>query len=934
MPQVTLPEPDYSVAAHHLSTEDVIAHAGVLLDTGLSQSAATARLAQAGLNQLAAPPAPSWWLQCLAQVHEVVVWLLLSAAVIAAILGEWIDTLAILGIVVLNAALGIFQQRKAERALAALRQLSAPTAKVLRDGILQKLPAAEIVPGDLIELEAGDQVPADARLVSSFSLRAAEATLTGESVPVDKTAAVILPEETPLAERRNIVYQGTVIAAGKGTAVVYATGMETELGKIAKLLEGHSWESTPLQQRLTRLGRVLAVICLGLTAGIGILQLIRGAAWLETLHLAVSLAVAAIPEGLPAAVTITLAVGLERLVRRNAIIRKLAGVETLGSITTICTDKTGTLTQNEMTVREVRTLRQSLSVTGAGYAPQGELICKETQLGLDGAMPSALRRILEISAWCNNTQVVPSAEQPGQWIAVGDPTEAALVVLARKGNVESASRGELIFEIPFDSERKMMSVVVQPNSGQALLCAKGAPEPLLQKCQAILDGDAVIPLTDSAKDRILAAATELGGQALRVLGLAYRPWSNTENPEFSEKNLIFAGLVGMIDPPRVEVKQAVAQCRAAGIRPVMITGDHPVTALAIARELGIAGERDIALSGADLDAANDAQLLTKLDQTAVFARVTAEHKLRLVRLLRHHGKVVAMTGDGVNDAPAVKAADIGIAMGRTGTDVTKQAATMVLADDNFATIIKAVEEGRGIFDNIQKFIHYLLAGNAGKILFMLFATLWAWPNPLLAVQLLWLNLVTDGLPALGLGMEPPEAGVMRRMPRDPRANLISCYQALWIAAHGLLTAMAALAGFAWVYQGDTASLSAAQVVAFCILAFSQLAYSLTCRSRTLTFWNLGWQTNLPLLTAVAISAGLQLAIVLIPALHPLFGIEAYPAGYEWLLIACLSIFPAAIVEMTKLFGQSIRERSNSEISQQAPIAEDNSNAIRTAQASG
>lgn len=885
--------------AHDRSPEEVLALLGST-ERGLGGGDARRRQMHFGANALAEPAPVPLWKQLGRQFQEMVVWLLLAAALIAALLGEWIDTVAILAIVVLNAVLGLVQQRKAEQALGALQKLSAPTAKVLRDGKLSTIPARELVPGDCIELEAGDHVPADARMIHGFHVQALEAALTGESTPVDKDSHAILPAETPLGDRRNMLFQGGVIATGKASAVVTAIGMQTQLGRIAGLLNAQPNDTTPLQKRLARLGRGLVAVCLALVAVIFALHIVRGGAWLETMHLAISLAVAAIPEGLPAAVTITLAVGLERLVRRRAIVRNLASVETLGSVTVICSDKTGTLTRNEMTVREVHTAIGSYRVTGAGYGPQGQLLDNSGAVvaSLDGV--ADLRRVLELAAWCNHASVVPSAEIGDAWQAVGDPTEAALVVLARKGGIESSDRGETLYEIPFDSDRKAMSVVVRPPGRGTLLCHKGAPEVVLGKCTSISLGGRIEPMSAEDRSRLLATTAESASRALRVLAVAYRDDVRPSEGRDAEQSLVFAGLIGMLDPPRDEVRVAVADCRRAGIRPIMITGDHPTTALAIARELGIASDQERALSGKELDECDDERLSQELDRVAVFARVTAEHKLRIVRALRSQGDVVAMTGDGVNDAPAVKAADIGIAMGITGTDVTKQASKLVLADDNFATIVHAVEEGRGIFDNIQKFIHYLLAGNAGKIGFMFAAAVAGWPTPLLAVQLLWLNLVTDGLPALGLGVEPPERDIMGRRPRSPQAPLLGWRSGLLIAGHGALTAAAAIIGFWAVYQGSADNLAEARVVAFCILAFAQLGYALACRSRTVPLIRHGLGSNRALWGAIAVSGLLQLSVVNIPFLHSAFGIEAHLTSREWLLIVALSAMPFVGVELSKL----------------------------------
>jgi P-type Ca2+ transporter type 2C len=894
--------------AHARPAADLLAAFGSDPEGGLPETAAGPLLQKHGANALAEPPPVPAWQQLLHQFNEPVVWLLLAAAVVAAALADWPDFAAIMAIVLLNALLGFIQQRKAESALAALRRLSAPVAKVVRGGVLRTLPARELVPGDRVELEAGDQVPADVRLIRGFGFRVTEAPLTGESAPADKDPTAELPADTPLGDRRTMAYFGTVVAAGKATGVVVATGMTTELGRIAGMLQGQPTEPTPLQRRLAKLGRNLVILCLVLVGLIAALQLLRGEHWLSTFKLSVSLAVAAVPEGLPAVVTITLALGLTRMVRRNALIRRLASVETLGSVTIICSDKTGTLTRNEMTVREVFTGGQRVEVGGAGYAPDGQFTAGGVQVS-----PSAehdLLKALSVGVWCNHAKVMPSDD--GGWRAIGDPTEAALVVAGRKAGLSAEVPGhEAVGEVPFDSDRKAMSVVIRGPGGGCTVFTKGAPEVVLGKCVSARWNGQIVPMTDAHRDTIQEAAAEMAGRALRVIGLAYRDDVNPSGGEGVERELVFAGLAGMIDPPREEAKEAVARCKAAGIRPVMITGDHPATALAIAKELGIAGPADRVVSGQELQAATAADLSALVTGTAVYARVTAEHKLRIVRSLKEDGQVVAMTGDGVNDAPAVKAADIGVAMGVTGTDVTKEASAIVLTDDNFASIVNAVEEGRGIYDNIKKFVCYLLAGNAGKLLVMFVAVLFGWPVPLLAVQILWLNLVTDGLAALALGMEKPEPGVMQRRPRRPGEPLIGWADAGRIVAHGSVSAAAALAGFWVVWQCDPARLAEAQVVAFCVLGFGQLLYAFACRSWDRTVVGLGPLTNTALLLAAGGSALLQLAVVLVPWLHPVFGVETYPTLGEWGLIVGLSVLPAAVVELVKSLtssSHSTRER--------------------------
>jgi Ca2+-transporting ATPase len=913
-----------SRAWYALSGDDVARELAADVTRGLSGGEVARRREQHGWNALAeAPPVPIWK-KLLGQFKELVIWILIVAAIIAGVMGEWADTAAILAIVLVNGIIGFLQEEKAGRALAALQKLSSPMAKVMRDGTLQSVPAREMVPGDRIELEAGDNIPADSRLLTAFSVRVQEAALTGESVPVDKDASCVLNENAPLGDRRNMVYMGTEIAAGKASAVVVTTGMNTELGNIAGLLERSEPEPTPLQRRLAELGKVLVVVCLVIVAIIFALQLARGGELLEILLISVSLAVAAVPEGLPAVVTLTLALGLQRMVKRNALVRKLPSVETLGSVTVICTDKTGTLTRNEMTVREIVTGGQRYQVTGAGYTPHGQFLKwegeapAEPHLGDDakpngsaGASPSHnspvnprdevdLIQVLTTAAWCNNATVSPREEGGDSWQVIGDPTEGALVVAALKAGIEASDRAQqVLHEIPFDSERKAMSVVVRGSAGTPVMHTKGAPEVILAKCTTEQRSGHAEPLTEARRELIMQWSSEMASRALRVLALAYRDHAEMPGTEYDESHLIFAGLVGMIDPPREEAREAVQKCRAAGIHPVMITGDHPETALAIARELHIATEDGRVVTGQELNDLSDADLAAQVDQISVYARVSAEHKLRVVRAWKARGQIVAMTGDGVNDAPAVKAADIGIAMGVTGTDVTKEASDMVLTDDNFASIVNAVEEGRGIFDNIQKFVHYLLSCNAGEVLLMFFAALIGWPVPLLAIQILWINLVTDGLPALALGMEPPERDIMTRQPRPPHEAVITRERGLLILFHGTLVATVAALGFWIIYQGDESHLARARTVTFCITAFAQLFFAVGCRSQRVTMLGLGLFSNPHLVGAIVISGLLQLSVVTLPFAQPVFGVTTHPS-WEWLLVLLLALTPVTIIEVGKL----------------------------------
>jgi P-type Ca2+ transporter type 2C len=885
---------------------------------GLSKSEVIRRRSAAGENLLSETPPVPLWKKLLGQFSDLVIWILIFAALIAGLMGEWVDTVAILAIVLLNGVIGFMQEERAERALASLQKLTSPMAKVLRDGELQSLPAKDLVAGDCLLLEAGDNVPADCRLLTSFSLQVQESALTGESVPVDKDADSSVPENASLGDRRNMIYLGTVTAAGKATAVVVQTGMKTELGQIAGMLNRSEREQTPLQKRLAELGKVLVGACLFIVVVIFALQLLRGGKILEVLLVSVSLAVAAVPEGLPAVVTMTLALGLQRMVKRHALVRKLPSVETLGSVTVICSDKTGTLTRNEMTVREIVTASQSVRITGAGYSPHGEFLRIDNSRDSKNGEPATETRIvaqedpelqplLTASARCNNATIHPKDGENDGWQVIGDPTEGALLVLAMKAGIPSLdSNDKMLFEIPFDSNRKTMSVVIRSADGRIVMHSKGAPEMLLGKCLRERRGKTEVELTDERRHKIMHTSSQLASRAYRVLALAYRDQTSS-GPEIKEESgLVFAGLVGMIDPPRDEAREAVKKCRIAGIRPVMITGDHPETALAIARELMIADDQSRVMSGRELDEATTEQLEQDVESVSVFARVSAEHKLRIVKALKARGQIVAMTGDGVNDAPAVKAADIGIAMGITGTDVTKEASDMILMDDNFASIVSAVEEGRGIFDNIRKFIHFLLSCNTSEVLLMFIAALVGWPGPLMAIQILWINLVTDGLPALALGMEPPEKDIMNRRPRAPEQAVLTKQSGLLILCHGLLIASATLAGFWLVYRGEETQLAQARTVTFAVAAFSQLFFAFGCRSHRSTMPELGVFSNHWLFGAVAVSVLLQLGIMTIPWTQNVFE-AATLLPSEWLLILLLSVIPVTVIELIKI-ARSYRKR--------------------------
>ena len=900
------PEGDLPSPSHALSAEAVARALATDANVGLTAAAAAERLARHGRNELTEAPPEPWWRRLGRQFGDLLIWILIAAAVVSGVLGEWIDAAAILAIVVLNGLLGFFQEGRAEQALAALRKMSSPHAKVVRGGRPQNQPAAELVPGDRIDLEAGDRVPADVRLVGTAGFRVEEAALTGESVPADKDHGEVLDPLAALGDRVNMAYMGTTVVAGTAGAVVVATGMNTEIGHIAGLLRRQGVEQTPLQRRLAELGRVLLFVVLGIVVAMFAVQVLRGGGVVEALLLSVSLAVAAVPEGLSAVVTVALALGLQRMARRNALIRRLPSVETLGAVTVICSDKTGTLTRNEMTVRELVAGGRRYEVTGGGYEPAGEF--RTDGKVADPAGEPALRQVLTAGAWCTHARVTRGGDGGdgdggGKWELVGDPTEGALVVAAMKAGIHAEDRERrVVHEIPFSSDRKAMSVVARPgDDGQLYMFTKGAPEVVLQKCTHELAGDgARRELSDARRAEILEEAHAMAGRALRVLGLAFR--EADERRRLGETQLVFAGLAGMMDPPRDEAREAVGRCLTAGIRPVMITGDHPDTARAIAGSLGMLREGQRVVLGTELDQIDDEALRSGVEQMPVYARVTAAHKMKIISAWRSRGHVVAMTGDGVNDAPAIKAADVGVAMGVTGTDVTKEAADMVLTDDNFASIVNAVEEGRAIYDNIRKFVHYLLATNAGEVLLMFCAILVGWPAPLAAIQILWINLVTDALPAMALGVEPAEPDVMQRPPRPPDERVITLRRGVLIAVHGALNALATGVAFYAIYRGRGESLPAARTVAFTTLAFSQLLFSFGCRSFRYTLPQLGFFTNPWLLGAIAVSAALQLLVVTVPFLQPIFQVTPVPSARHWLLIALLAAAPVTVVEVVKLIG--------------------------------
>ncbi len=899
------PSPSHKpVSWHAMPPDAAVRELGSDLDRGLSEQEAARRFALHGPNELPEAPPPSPLALFLAQFSSLIVWVLIGAAVVSGLLQEWIDAGAILAIVFLNAILGFAQEFKAERSLAALKKLSVATARVLRDGMTRSIPARELVPGDLILVEAGDYVPADARLLYTAALRTQEAALTGESTPVDKVSAALSDDDPPLAERRNLVFMGTVVVAGKGRAVVVATALQSELGRIATMLQTAEPEVTPLQRRLEQLGHLLLYLSLGVVAVVFGLGLWRGEPLVGMFLTSVSLAVAAIPEGLPAIVTITLALGVMRMVARHALIRRLPAVETLGSTTVICTDKTGTLTKNEMTVTRLFVDGRTFEVTGEGYAPEGEIHPLTSALSPGGkgeGEGEAVRALLIASVLCNGATL---KQEQGLWRVLGDPTEGALLVAAAKLGLWKESleaEAPIVAEIPFDPERKMMTVLRKTPGGIAAF-VKGAPDVLIERCAHRLTVDgAVKPLDESAKRKIMETNRTFAREALRVLGVARRRLDDKPadlRAADVEQSLEFVGLVAMKDPLRPEAKLAVRQCREAGIRTVMITGDHKETAIAIAKDLGLVNGQGEALAGAELDVLPDHALVDRVERVAVYARVSAEHKLRIVKAWKARGAVVAMTGDGVNDAPAIKAADIGVAMGMTGTDVTKEASDMVVTDDNFASIAAAVEEGRAIYDNIRKSVHYLLSCNLSEVLLMLLATLSGLPLPLLPVQILWINLVTDGFPALALAADPKEPDIMNRPPRDPKARFLSSRRLLLLFGQGTLIAASTILVFAYCLYAMDQSLERARTVTFTAMVLAQLFHAFNCRNDRRSVFSIGVFLNRHLVWAVGVSAALQILIIALPAAREVFKVSPFDPEH-WMLVIGVGLVPLLAMELWK-----------------------------------
>jgi P-type Ca2+ transporter type 2C len=891
-------------AWHILPSEKVLSQLGSS-KTGLSAQEAAKRLAADGPNSLTEGKRIRPIQILLSQFKSLIIWILIVAGVLSGVLGETLDAAAILAIVVLNAAIGFYQEYNAEKSIAALKKMTAPQAKVRRDGQVASIPASDIVAGDILELEAGDLIAADARLLSAASLNCIESALTGESEAVKKRPETLDLEDIPLGDRENMLFMGTSVAAGTGEAVVVGIAMNTELGRIAGLIETAGAEKTPLQNKLDSFGRVLVWATLGIVVMLFVLGMLRGTPLMELFMTSVSLAVAAVPEGLPAIVTVALSLGVLRMSRHHALVRKLAAVETLGSTTVICTDKTGTLTVGQMTVRALYVADQNYEVTGEGYGPEGEVRLDGKKA--DAAHLAPLPELATILIGCNNAHLT---EEDGTWKVIGDPTEGALLIAGIKagGSVESIEKEmPKHHEIPFDSDRKRSAMLRKLPDGKLRALVNGAPGPLLERCTQIYTSDGIRPLTDEDRQQVHAQTTAMAQRALRVLGSAFRDMDESAPEALTadavERELVFVGLSGLYDPPRLEAKDAIAKCRAAGIRVVMITGDHPHTATAIAQDLGITADDEQALTGAELDQISEVELHQRVTKTAVYARVTAEHKLRIIRAWKANDAVVAMTGDGVNDAPAIKGADIGIAMGKSGTEVTKQASDMIITDDNFATIVAAIEQGRGIYDNIRKTLQYLLAGNTGELLLMTVCVIIGTPTPLLPIHLLWINLITDGLPALCLATDPIDPDVMKRTPRPPSERITNRSFLRTMALTGFLTAGVAFA--VYFYSLQTQTVEVARTQAFTVLVFAELLRSFGARSETKPVWRISLFTNLNLLLVVCASFAFQMWSHHNDTLGRFLKTTPIPFS-EGLLLIAVGAIPLAVLEMIKVVRNTRR----------------------------
>jgi Ca2+-transporting ATPase len=925
--------------SHAKSIQESLDRFGAHVERGLTRQEAQERLQKFGPNELTERPRPGFFALLWDQFNNYLVIILIIAALVSLALGEYVDSIAIMFIVVLNAVVGVVQESKAEQALAALKKMSAPNAQVIRDGQQITIPGREIVAGDIVLLEAGNYVPADLRLIESVNLKIEEASLTGESVPVEKNAATVLDKEIPLGDRKNSAFMGTLITYGRGRGLATGTGMNTQIGLIAEMIQSYEDEDTPLQKRLEHLGKVLGTACLAICALVFIYGLFRDTHLADALNTgflnyleaerkdiinlfmtAVSLAIAAVPEGLPAIVTICLALGMQRMIKHHALIRKLPAVETLGCATVVCSDKTGTLTQNEMTVVQAWAGGKRFRITGEGYSPTGQFFLGSELF--DPRVDPDATLLLHGALVCNDAKLEERSDENGKssWQIIGDPTEGAMVVAAAKSGFRDEVGKALprVQEIPFDSDRKRMTTIHRPDSRQVsvpgfsypplVAFVKGAPDVILELCGQRLEDGRPVGLTDEQRQAILEQNRDMASNALRVLGVAYRPLQgipDSVNPETVEKDLVFIGLLGMIDPPRPEVIEALKVARGAGLKSIMVTGDYKDTAEAIARDIGLRTPGGLVITGPELEKLSDEELAARAEKLDVCCRVSPQHKTRIVEALKSRNHVVAMTGDGVNDAPALKRANIGVAMGITGTDVAKQTADMVLTDDNFASIVAAIEQGRIIYSNIRKFVYFLLACNVGEILIIFAAMLMGMPIPLRPVQLLWLNLVSDGAPALALGLEKGDRDIMKQPPRSPTEPVINRDMAIGIGVVGLVDAVAILTVFFLALQRYPGHLEAAQTIAFVTLCTSELIRAFTARSEYNSVFSIGVFSNRWMIWAVAASFLLVLMVVYVPFLQPFF--DTVPLALDdWLLMLPFFFASPVAMELLKLY---FRKRS-------------------------
>ncbi|KHD86191.1 cation-translocating P-type ATPase [Heyndrickxia ginsengihumi] len=882
---------------HEMNKENVEKALKTNVQTGLSTDEVEKRRRQVGDNVLDEGEKESALVLFISQFKDFMTIVLLAATLISGFLGEYIDAIAIIAIVLINGFLGFFQERRAEKSLQALKELSAPQVVVRRDGQWMKIPSKEVTVGDVVKFESGDRIGADVRIIEANNLEIEESALTGESIPSPKSSDPLTQEHPSLGDLNNMAFMGTMVTRGNGIGIVTGIGMKTAMGEIADMIQNAETLTTPLQRRLEQLGKILIVVALLLTLLVVLVGVWHGHD-IYTMFLAgVSLAVAAIPEGLPAIVTIALSLGVQRMIRKNAIVRKLPAVETLGCASVICSDKTGTMTQNKMTVTHLWSGGHTWQVSGTGYQPEGSFYKEDTEI--NPIKEKSVYQLLTFGLLCNHAELKLKDKE---YVVDGDPTEGALLVSALKAGLTREvllKQFTIEQEFPFDSTRKMMSMVIKDQHGKRFVITKGAPDVLLNISKSVLWNNREQLLTQEYQRNVQQAIESLASQALRTIAIAFKPLKDYDviaDENAAEKDLILIGIQGMIDPPRPEVRQAIKECKEAGIKTVMITGDHLITAKAIAKQLGILQHHKKVIDGQTLNQMSVDELEDVIDDISVFARVSPDHKLKIVKAFQNRGHIVAMTGDGINDAPAIKTSDIGISMGITGTDVAKEASSLILLDDNFATIKSAIKEGRNIYENIRKFVRYLLASNVGEILVMLFAMLLSLPLPVIPIQILWVNLVTDGLPAMALGLDQPEENVMKRKPRHPKEGVFARRLGWKVVSRGFLIGIVTLVAFMTIYYQNTDNLAYAQTVAFATLVLAQLIHVFDCRSEHSVLARNPFG-NMYLVMAVLSSILLMLVVIYVPLFQPIFHtLPIQPK--DWLLIICLSMIPTFLLAGT------------------------------------